>query len=177
MLTADIDLNNKPFTPIGVDSSHSFRGTFDGAGHVISNLKVEVTESAKFAGLFGHANVIAKDLTIDTASVTSVSINTGVLVGGLYSSGSATNCVVKNAAVTGTGTVGGLIGNCAAAVNRCAVMDTRVSGTSKIGGLIGMTGKTVNESYALHVTVTATGDYAGGLVGGYRLFEILYWWI
>ena len=167
VLTADIDLNNKPFTPIGVDSSHSFRGTFDGAGHVISNLKVEVTESAKFAGLFGHANVIAKDLTIDTASVTSVSINTGVLVGGLYSSGSATNCVVKNAAVTGTGTVGGLIGNCAAAVNRCAVMDTRVSGTSKIGGLIGMTGKTVNESYALHVTVTATGDYAGGLVGGY----------
>ena len=83
VLTADIDLNNKPFTPIGVDSSHSFRGTFDGAGHVISNLKVEVTESAKFAGLFGHANVIAKDLTIDTASVTSVSINTGVLVGGL----------------------------------------------------------------------------------------------
>ena len=81
---------------------------------MISNLKVEVTESAKFAGLFGHANVIAKDLTIDTASVTSVSINTGVLVGGLYSSGSATNCVVKNAAVTGTGTVGGLIGNCAA---------------------------------------------------------------
>lgn len=167
VLTADIDLNNKPFTPIGVDSSHSFRGTFDGAGHVISNLKVEVTESAKFAGLFGHANVIAKDLTIDTASVTSVSINTGVLVGGLYSSGSATNCVVKNAAVTGTGTVGGLIGNCAAAVNRCAVMDTTVSGTSKIGGLIGMTGKTVNESYALHVTVTAAGDYAGGLVGGY----------
>lgn len=167
VLTADIDLNNKPFTPIGVDSSHSFRGTFDGAGHVISNLKVEVTEDKKFAGLFGHANVIAKDLTIDTASVTSVSINTGVLAGGLYSSGSATNCVVKNAAVTGTGTVGGLIGNCAAAVNRCAVLDTTVSGTSKIGGLIGMTSKTVNESYALHVTVTASGDYAGGLVGGY----------
>lgn len=167
VLTADIDLNNKPFTPIGVDSSHSFRGTFDGAGHVISNLKIEVTEDKKFAGLFGHANVIAKDLTIDSATVTSVSINTGVLAGGLYSSGSATNCVVKNAAVTGTGTVGGLIGNCAAAVNRCAVLDTTVSGTSKIGGLIGMTGKTVNESYALHVTVTAAGDYAGGLVGGY----------
>ena len=167
VLTADIDLNNKPFTPIGVDSSHSFRGTFDGAGHVISNLKIEVTEDKKFAGLFGHANVIAKDLTIDSATVTSVSINTGVLAGGLYSSGSATNCVVKNAAVTGTGTVGGLIGNCAAAVNRCAVLDTTVSGTSKIGGLIGMTGKTVNESYALHVTVTAAGDYAGGLIGGY----------
>ena len=166
VLTADIDLNNKPFTPIGVDSSHSFRGTFDGAGHVISNLKIEVTEDKKFAGLFGHANVIAKDLTIDSATVTSVSINTGVLAGGLYSSGSATNCVVKNAAVTGTGTVGGLIGNCAAAVNRCAVLDTTVSGTSKIGGLIGMTSKTVNESYALHVTVTASGDYVGGLVGG-----------
>lgn len=34
-LTADIDLGNEPWSPIGQGTSYCFRGTFDGQGHTI----------------------------------------------------------------------------------------------------------------------------------------------
>ena len=38
-LTADIDLENEPWTPMGTDS-YGYKGTFDGQGHTISGLNV-----------------------------------------------------------------------------------------------------------------------------------------
>ena len=59
-LTADIDLNDVPnFTPIGLyrDSQPkvdiNYRGTFDGAKHVVRNLKIETDEYYE-AGLFSR---------------------------------------------------------------------------------------------------------------------------
>lgn len=50
-LTADIDLNNQVWTPIGNgDSSFAFFGTFDGNGYTISGLNVPDTNAP---GLFG----------------------------------------------------------------------------------------------------------------------------
>ena len=40
MLTADIDLGNEEWTPIGTEGK-PFRGTFDGSGNTISNLYIE----------------------------------------------------------------------------------------------------------------------------------------
>lgn len=40
VLTANIDLNNEPWTPIGPSESGSYTGTFDGKGHTIKNLNV-----------------------------------------------------------------------------------------------------------------------------------------
>lgn len=51
-LTANIDLNNEPWTPIG-KSRLPFQGTFDGDGHQITNFKV--AEPNKYVGLFGYA--------------------------------------------------------------------------------------------------------------------------
>lgn len=43
-LLIDIDLNNKEWTPIG-DNDNSFKGIFDGNGHVISNATIKTPES------------------------------------------------------------------------------------------------------------------------------------
>ena len=67
-LSADIDLENKPWTPIGTVLGESrytygFAGTFDGNGKIIKNLKVD---HADCAGLFGNmCGGTIKNLTID----------------------------------------------------------------------------------------------------------------
>lgn len=171
-LTADIDLANNVFTPIGPSSTNQFKGIFNGAGNTISNLKIDRTES--LSGLFGRVNgATIQDLTIDHATITSTSGNVGALVGAAYGTCTIANCVVKNSSVTGgSNLTGGLIGYSGTAVTKCAVIDTTVSGTKYVGGLIAQVGKAVTECYTLHVTVTATGDYAGGLIGGGNASDI-----
>ncbi len=51
MLTSDIDLENKLFTPIASLNGAKFDGVFDGNGKTISNLNVA---NASYAGLFGR---------------------------------------------------------------------------------------------------------------------------
>lgn len=59
VLTADIDLENRLWTPIAHYSDHnsrpnrSWRGTLDGQNHVIKNLNVHVTDGSE-AGLFSR---------------------------------------------------------------------------------------------------------------------------
>ena len=44
-LGADIDLGNESWKPIG-EGANTFRGTFDGKGHIISNLKIDTAVSS-----------------------------------------------------------------------------------------------------------------------------------
>lgn len=52
ILTADIDLANSPWTPIG-NSVSSFSGHLNGDAHVIKNIKIDASASDCQA-LFGH---------------------------------------------------------------------------------------------------------------------------
>ena len=62
VLTADIDLNNKEWTPIGNDDN-PYEGTFDGADHRVSNLSI--TKGGVYAALFGYASGGAiKNITV-----------------------------------------------------------------------------------------------------------------
>ena len=65
VLTADIDLNNEPWTPIGPDRDSAYTGTFDGQGHTVKNLSVTVNVQPGRAGLFG----CVKDGTIRKLTV------------------------------------------------------------------------------------------------------------
>lgn len=51
VLTANIDLDNNNWTPIGITEAKSFRGAFDGQGKTIYNLRID---SKSRAGLFGY---------------------------------------------------------------------------------------------------------------------------
>lgn len=62
-LTADIDLGDKEWTPIGNDENWElkFSGTFDGDGHTISGLNVLDT---LFPGLFGYVDGVVQNLIV-----------------------------------------------------------------------------------------------------------------
>ena len=69
VLTADIDLNNEPWTPIGKYTDDGFdntpyTGTFDGQGHTIKGLYVNLSDVA--VGLFGCLeDAVVRNLTVD----------------------------------------------------------------------------------------------------------------
>lgn len=157
-LAADLDLKNIPWTPIGrfVDPAatttftHAFKGTFDGQGHTISNLKVT---SLGWAGLFG----IAYHATIKNVKVDGVELNSsrmvGSVVGQLY--GSIDNCHVSNAKIT-------VVPN--------EVSAGKYDNGDKVGGIVGWIGdnnnnRTLTNSSATDVTIKAYRDI--GAIAGY----------
>jgi len=176
-LAADIDASQtaswydgKGFDPIGglggSTSENPFTGSFDGNGHVISNLTINRPNTNR-VGLFRQlgasvGKVVLKnvDITGNDGVGTVVGADSGINGGGVsdcYASGT----------VDGSGAVGGIAGFTKYSVTRCgAAVD--VSGQSRVGGLVGETGGksyTITNSYA---TGTVTGDEGvGGLVGGW----------
>ena len=67
----------------GVDSSNYFNGTFDGQGHVISDLKM--TSSSQYVGVFGISRGLTiKNVIIDSScSITSLFSDSGTAIGGI----------------------------------------------------------------------------------------------
>lgn len=109
-LTADIQLNNdavptsgNQWTPIG-DSSNTFQGTFDGNGHTISGLYINITGSYSsvkkgrlYQGLFGCVENGTVQNLIVTGSVTignEKSVNVSYIGGivGINDGGKVQNC-------------------------------------------------------------------------------------
>ena len=107
-LTADVDLENDAWTPIGPDEGSSYTGTFDGKGYTIKNLNVSGSGNI---GLFGYVSGgTIRNLTV-AGSVTA----TGGRAGGI-------TCTL----------IDGLIENCA---NLCTVTYTGADGS--VGGIVG----------------------------------------
>lgn len=67
ILTADIDLDSRNWTPIGKDTTCAFDGIFDGDGHSVSGISVS---NKKYAGLFGVLDLgTIKNLTIENSAI------------------------------------------------------------------------------------------------------------
>ncbi len=128
------------FTPIG-NASTPFTGMFDGLGHSISNLNINLP-LLNNVGLFGY--------TGSTSTIQNVGLFDGSVIGQNYVGDLA-------------GTNNGMISTSYVAGN--------VTGNNYVGGLVGFNthprgavgGKIIN-SYATG-TVTASGSGSGGLVG------------
>ena len=102
-LDADLDLNDKPWTPIGARSGNSvkFNGTFNGAGHTISNLRAV---GSKGVGLFGTTWTSAhiENVNIVNAYVSGNDYVGAVVGGGYLSKNCIKNCTVENATIIAT---------------------------------------------------------------------------
>ena len=152
-----------------------FRVTFDGNGHTISNLYINVAlqPNRSFAGLFGSVRgynadkpAVIEDIGLLNVEVTGVS-NVGGLVGSI-SVGQVSRSYVTGA-VSGTGSnIGGLVGYSTGEITEsystAAVEDTDgASRVSAVGGLIGYSYGEIRGSYA---TGQARGFHSvGGLAG------------
>ena len=149
VLTADIDLNNEPWTPIGPDRDSAYTGTFDGQGHTVKNLSVTVNVQPGRAGLFG----CVKDGTIRKLTVAgsvSCTANQG-WCGGI--AGYAKSETIENCAslctVSNTGIdarVGGIVGYVPSSSSMTIIRDCynignitggRDNGGSYTGGICG----------------------------------------
>ena len=170
VLTTNINLGGAAWTPIGnysANISNKYTGTLDGAGHTISNLKVD-NSSAYYQGFVGYlgSGGAIQNLTLDkSCSVTGDSYVGGVC--GYNNGGTITGCT-NHGTVNNTGTVDKYTGGICAynrsgsTVTGCTNTGT-VSGSSKyVGGVCGCTSGTVTNS--THTgTVSGTGTYVGGI--------------
>lgn len=159
-LTANIDLKNEPWTPIGTENNF-FQGTFDGGGHQITNLKIGKRE---YGGLFGNV----WGATIQNCNVTG-EVNgynySGGIVGYANDNTHILNCSFQGN-VEGDGQDrGGIVGSTSIGcdVSGCFVTGT-VTGGNHVGGIAGSGVGTIKNCYAL-ADVTAGGDSAGGIAG------------
>ena len=169
ILTADIDLENQAWTPIGNDTDR-YAGTFDGAGYTISGLNVN-DSTLDNAGLFGvidggEGNGMAiKDLTLEGSIVGGT--NTGSIAGTAYNFDILYCC--NNAAVSGLKKVGGFIGysHSGFSMRYCynsAAVSATDSSVNFVGGIVGL--NSVGEYEDCYNTGAVTASLASGQAGG-----------
>ncbi|MBO4940229.1 MAG: right-handed parallel beta-helix repeat-containing protein, partial [Clostridia bacterium] len=188
-LTANIDLNNQEWTPVGQTggyyASTYFQGTFDGQGHTIKNLQITKTDPGKnyAVGLFGFIDAGAADIKnvkVDTANVTGHHW-TGVIVG--FLTGTITNCEVTNTTLTCThanddacgdkaGLIVGYINN--GLVSGCTVSNSTVSAGRDAGQVVGASQPSqVTGCSATNVTVSYVGGCTDSNAGGNIRNEVI----
>lgn len=130
-LSADIDLSGTDFEPVPI-----FSGTFDGAGHTVSGLKIDGTGSNQ--GLFRYLekNAVVKNLSVTgTVSPGGSRSAVGSIAG--VNSGTVRDCSFKGT-VRGESEVGGIVGvnKESGSVISCSVSGY-VYGKSSTGGIAG----------------------------------------
>ncbi len=194
VLANDIDMSaystGEGFEPIA--KYGGFKGMVNGNGYVIRNLYINRPNEANVA-LIGGAHVEVRNLGLENVDITGKN-DTGGIVGQGQMNG-LINCYVKGGSIKtdselGWGCIGGIAGSLAYTNVDSCWTDVEVRGYNTVGGLIGSSSVTVKNSYALgdvsgnesvggligvssHTTlncfaegdVTASGYYAGGLVG------------
>ena len=141
ILKNDIELTSE-WTPIGTGSASYFAGTFDGNGHTISGLDVDI--DAGPAGLFGYLVGEVKDLTVE-GKISSGDGNCGGVAGLLNSAGQIIGCT-SNVEISAKDKTGGIAGYSDGGTIELCVNLGKVSGTYKVGGIVGENwGGTVNQ--------------------------------
>ena len=171
VLTADIDLNNEQWTPIGPDTDSAYTGAFDGQGYTVRNLSI--TGDFKRAGLFG----CVKDGSIRKLTVAgSVSCTVGQgWCGGI--AGCAERETIENCAslctISYTGKdarVGGIVGWVPNSSSSTIIRDCynigNITGGSDTGGICGfyLTGNIFN---CYNVGEITGGEYIDNIAGFY----------
>ena len=161
-LMTDIDLENRPWTPIGTEAN-KYNGIFDGNGKTISGLYF-YDENAEGVGLFGYIydNGQVKAVTLTNSTITGYGY-VGGIAGDNY--GIITGCV-NNALVSSSesSNVGGIAGYNSGTVEMCGNTGKITSGLNTAGGIAGRNGGTIRNCYNTG-DVYAENIDAGGIAG------------
>ena len=179
VLTEDIDLNNEPWTPIGIGEDTRkddlpYSGTFDGNGHTISGLNVNYGD--KNGGLFCYVkSATIKNLTV-AGSVT-YSSGGGIAYGGIvgYADSSTIENCTNRCTVTGRWYAGGIVGWAAnTTITGCANFgNISISGINCVGGICGYLSSYASDETSTNFSTirdcynvgSISGIYAGGIAG------------
>jgi len=159
VITADIDLEGRPWTPIGStdEENNNFRGVFDGQNYTIRGLNVEGGRAG--LGFFGEVRTgTVKNFTIYGEVVVNTEVDyVGGVIGSICGVNSTDHGLERNGAV---------IQNITSYVNLTA----KVHGPGMIGGFVGYANhQSLIEQCSWYGTFDA-GEYrvdsgAGGFIG------------
>ena len=173
VLTANIDLNNEPWTPIGNYTEVNkiyYEGTFDGGGYTISGLNV--TGNFRCASLFGAVKGgTIKNLTVagnvsHNYHLTGLNCHVGGIVGVALDAATIENCSNNCSVTGGSGDyIGGIAGSNLenARIIDCYNVGT-ITGTFRgTGGIVGFNIGTISNCYNVGMV---NGSYAVGEIVG-----------
>ncbi len=174
ILTVDIDCKGRSWTPIGstLDKrSRPFKGSFDGGGHVVANLRIQSIRTSDM-GLFGYI----EDARISNIGLVGIEIegfdNIGLLVGRAERSTIEESFAFGR--ISGNRNVGGLAGSIAGTLVLDCFSGAAVSGLEPTtGGLVGLSNVSkdiVSRVEACFASGGTTGakNNTGGLIGDNR---------
>lgn len=165
--------NGVGFMPIG-DLTTAFNGVFNGAGHKISGIKIQGTESA---ALFGNTNgATISNLVVDNLSIKSTDLSAALAA-------RAKNTVISNITVSNSAITAALAEGSAGAVagfaSGCEISNIKITSSSisagenastysvaSVGGVCARAVETKISSTEVSKTVELkTSGAAGGIVG------------
>lgn len=165
-LDSDIDFSeefSQQFDPIGNNSNDVFRGSFDGQGHVVSNLKM--SSRSDYSGLFGCADgAIIRNIVIDgSCSFTSAyGLSELLYIGGIIGCCGATNdkCDIENSvnmASVSSGNYSANLGGIAGTVYSALYYDSSITNC-------------VNYGSVTHLWNNTKTPCVGGIAGAVTMF-------
>ena len=142
-LNDDIAFNSSTennFTPIGGKFGkvyYSFCGSFDGDGHTISGIDIDIDDN-NYAGIFGY----------------------------IESEASISNVTLINASICGNKYIGGIVGeNNGGSISNCLVANTTITGSSYTGAIAGLNSGTLDHNYYGNSTVNGDPTNVGCGIG------------
>jgi len=160
-LTSDIDAKDLKGLPFGSRKT-PFRGTFDGRGFTIKNVKLtndklvngdgNPLNDLDFLGVFGYTDgATIKNLNIQVVEITNVSKNSSTATGGL--AGYINNTLIEN---------------CHVILDKEDINSkkTITASYNNVGGLVGyVNGVSIIRYCSANANVKTSQDYVGGLIG------------
>ena len=197
-LHSDLDLAGHNWIPMGNQleaeegkKAAVFSGTFEGNGHIISNLTIGSQSSpyeGSCAGLFGSVNGHISNLSLENASIFfspkaqggQAYAASAILCAYLGESGSVDHCLAANSSLSAVSlptsrllASGGLVGICYGKISSASVREGSLSdpnGFGTLGGLCGAAGpgsvlKLCSSSGEICGIENAVASFAGGLLG------------
>lgn len=188
VLTADIDLGDAQWMPVGSAGGHYFAGIFDGQNHCIRGMKIGTQETPAdyvSAGLFACIdgavvrNLAVADAEIYIARLDAVRTYAGIIAGVTDNSETGAGAVINNCTVSGTiynksvdwSQNGGItaycynsmILNCGAQVD---ITSISTGGTALAGGIVGQDGFAIVANNYARGSIYAEAGVNSATIGG-----------
>lgn len=159
LLCTDIDYN-KDWIPIGlIRNEKNFSGVFDGGGHYIKGLRIDVENDA---GLFGQIDgATIKNLYVD--AVVSGKKNTGIIAG-VSNKGKIIDCHTSGEVLAKGNIAGGIVGKNDGEIVECVSAVYSVESNSYAGGIAGTNYGMIEDCISV-VNVVNSGMYASSVAG------------
>ena len=166
VLASDVDLEGVEWSPVYM------KGTFNGAGHTIYNLKVDVTATGVgSAGFFRSVSGRVEDLTFRNAEIELTASNggAGVVAGFIDPTGVIAGVNVEDSSITAISDSmlvysGAIAGTGNGEIRNSKSIDNKIDSSDYAGGIIGWA--TSANIIGNHVELSSNGIIKGGIGAG-----------